>query len=105
VGAGQHEVCGALEGQGIRCWTAQAWHQAIIQAISGARIRVVVFSQHWNASQQVMRPVERAVHGGLAVLPSGSDSYSHRIRWRTSSIHRQHKTHNRESIRLSNRRR
>ncbi len=69
-------ICGTLEGQGIRCWIAprdinpgQEWGQAIIQAISGARIMVVVFSHHSNESQQVMREVERAVHGGLAVLP------------------------------------
>jgi len=69
-------ICGTLEAQGIRCWIAprdinpgQEWGQAIIQAISGARIMVVVFSHHSNDSQQVMREVERAVHGGLAVLP------------------------------------
>ncbi|MGB5622494.1 MAG: toll/interleukin-1 receptor domain-containing protein [Gammaproteobacteria bacterium] len=69
-------ICGTLEGQGIRCWIAprdinpgQEWGQAIIQAISGARIMVVVFSHHSNESRQVMREVERAVHGGLAVLP------------------------------------
>lgn len=69
-------VCGTLEARGIRCWIAprditpgQEWGQAIIQAIGGARIMVVVFSHHSNESPQVMREVERAVHAGLAVLP------------------------------------
>ncbi len=69
-------VCATLEAQGVRCWIAprditpgQEWGQAIIQAIGGARIMVVVFSHHSNESPQVMREVERAVHAGLAVLP------------------------------------
>lgn len=69
-------VCATLEAQGIRCWIAprdinpgQEWGQAIIQAIGGARVMVVVFSHHSNHSPQVMREVERAVHAGLAVLP------------------------------------
>jgi len=69
-------VCATLEGRGVRCWIAprditpgQEWGQAIIQAIGGARVMVVVFSHHSNESPQVMREVERAVHAGLAVLP------------------------------------
>ncbi|HEV3286176.1 MAG TPA: TIR domain-containing protein, partial [Steroidobacteraceae bacterium] len=40
-----------------------------IDAISSARLMVLVFSSHSNSSPQVRREVERAVHKQLPVLP------------------------------------
>jgi hypothetical protein len=48
---------------------AAEWAAEIIDAIAAARIMVLVFSSHSNASPQVRREVERAVHKEVPVLP------------------------------------
>jgi hypothetical protein len=65
-----------VEAQGIRCWVAPRdvapaadWAAEIIAAIAAARVMVLVFSASANASPQVRREVERAVHREVAVLP------------------------------------
>lgn len=65
-----------LESRGIGVWVAPRdiapaadWAEAIIEAISGARLMVLVFSAHCNASPQVRREVERAVHREIPILP------------------------------------
>jgi hypothetical protein len=65
-----------LESQGTGVWVAPRdispatdWAEAIIEAISGARLMVLVFSAHCNASPQVRREVERAVHREIPILP------------------------------------
>jgi hypothetical protein len=69
-------VCARLESRGIRCWYAprdvppgQTWAESILEAITGARVLVLVYTAHSNASPQVLREVERAVHHRLALLP------------------------------------
>ncbi|MBP1823236.1 toll/interleukin-1 receptor domain-containing protein [Mycobacterium sp. OAE908] len=69
-------VCAALEARGIRCWIAprdirpgQDWAAAIVDAIRGAQILVLVFSGHANESPQVRREVERAANLGKGLLP------------------------------------
>src|SRR5438067_13679162 len=69
-------VCATLEGQRIRCWVAPRdvlpglpYGEAIVDAIEGSRILVLVFSASANASPQVMREVERAVSRGLPIIP------------------------------------
>jgi tetratricopeptide (TPR) repeat protein len=69
-------TCAALEAAGIRCWIAPRdivsgmdWGEAIIDAIMGARIMVLIFSGSSNISPQVKREVERAVHRGIPVIP------------------------------------
>lgn len=69
-------ICSALEFRRVRCWIAprdiqpgQNWGEAIIDAIAGSRAIVLVFSQHANASDQVMREVERAVSKGCVIIP------------------------------------
>ncbi|MBE1552131.1 hypothetical protein GGC64_006218 [Mycobacterium sp. OAS707] len=69
-------VCAALEARGIRCWIAprdirpgQDWAAAIVDAIRGAQILVLVFSGHANDSPQVRREVERAANLGKGLLP------------------------------------
>jgi hypothetical protein len=69
-------VCAALEARGIRCWIAprdvvpgSEWGAAIVEAIRGAQVMVLVFSSHANASPQIRREVERAVNAGTVLIP------------------------------------
>ena len=45
------------------------WGGAIIDAISGCRVMVLVFSGNANRSQQIKREVERAVNKGVTIVP------------------------------------
>ena len=70
------ELVSRLEARGVSVWIAPRdispaadWAEEIIEAISGARLMLLVFSAHSNASPQVRREVERAVHKELPVLP------------------------------------
>jgi hypothetical protein len=70
------ELVARLEGQGIACWIAPRdiapsadWAAEIMDAISGARAMILVFSANSNQSPQVRREVERAVHKQLSILP------------------------------------
>ncbi|HET6475188.1 MAG TPA: toll/interleukin-1 receptor domain-containing protein [Thermoleophilia bacterium] len=69
-------VCAALEADHVRCYIAprdvlpgQRYAQALVDAIHGAKVFVLVFSAASNASHQVEREVDRAVSCGLPVLP------------------------------------
>jgi anti-sigma regulatory factor (Ser/Thr protein kinase) len=64
-----------LEQSGVGCWMApgdiepgRSYAEAIIAAIGRCRVMVVVFSANANASEQVLREVERAVSHGRKVL-------------------------------------
>jgi hypothetical protein len=70
------ELVTRLEARGLSVWIAPRdispaaeWAEEIIDAISSARLMVLVFSSHSNSSPQVRREVERAVHKQLPVLP------------------------------------
>jgi len=70
------ELVAHLEARNIDCWVAPRdiepsadWAEAIIDAISAARLMVLVFSASSNGSPQVRREVERAVHRELSILP------------------------------------
>jgi hypothetical protein len=70
------ELVAQLEANDFSVWIAPRdvspsaeWAEEIIDAISAARLMVLVFSSHSNASPQVRREVERAVHKQLPVLP------------------------------------
>jgi hypothetical protein len=65
-----------VENEGIHCWIAPRdiapsadWAAEIIDAISNARVMVLVFSGSSNDSPQVRREVERAVHKNVSILP------------------------------------
>lgn len=65
-----------LEARGIRVWIAPRdispaadWAADIIDAITSARLMLLVFSASSNDSGQVRREVERAVHKQLPILP------------------------------------
>jgi hypothetical protein len=69
-------VCAGLEARGIRCWVAPRdimpgvdWGAAIIDAIAGARVMVLIFSGNANTSQQIKREVERAVAKNVKIVP------------------------------------
>ncbi len=70
-----------LERSRIRCWVAPRdimpgadWGASIIQGIPGSRLMLVIFSSHANASDQVKREVERAVHQGIPTIQPRSSS-------------------------------
>jgi len=69
-------VVSALEAHGINVWVAPRdvvpgadWAEQIVDAISAAQLMVFVFSSHSNASPQVRREIERAVHKQVPILP------------------------------------
>ncbi len=69
-------VCARLESVGIRCWIAPrdivastSYGEAIIDAIHGAKLMVLVFSANANASGHIPKEVERAVSNGVPILP------------------------------------
>ena len=70
------ELVARIEKEGIQCWVAPRdiapstdWAAEIIDAISNARVMVLVFSASSNSSAQVRREVERAVHKQVSILP------------------------------------
>lgn len=70
------ELVARVEGEGINCWIAPRdiapsadWAAEIIDAISNARVMILVFSASSNNSPQVRREVERAVHKNVNILP------------------------------------
>jgi hypothetical protein len=84
-------VCAVLESRSIRCWVAPRdiqpgadWGESIVEAIRGARVMVLIFSENANQSVQIKREVERAIHHGVIIiplriqdiLPSGALEYS-----------------------------
>lgn len=69
-------VVATLEADGVRCWVAprdivpgKEWSEAIIDGINKSRMVVLIFSTNSNASQQVLREVERAVNRGMPIVP------------------------------------
>lgn len=69
-------VCAALESKGVRCWIAPrdipagaSWGAAIIEGIEDSRVMLLVFSEHSNGSDQVLREVERAVAKRIPLVP------------------------------------
>ena len=69
-------ACASLEAQGVRCWIAPRdilggddFADAVVAAISQARVFVLIFSSHSNASEHVRREVQAAFHRGAVVVP------------------------------------
>jgi TIR domain len=69
-------ACARLEAAGIRCWIAPrdivagtSYGEAIIDAIHGARVMVLVFSSSANSSGHIPKEVERAVSNGVPIIP------------------------------------
>ena len=69
-------IVAGLENEGIRCWIAprdvtpgDTWGEAIVNAISGSKIMVMILSDNSNQSRQVLREVERATAGEVIIIP------------------------------------
>ncbi len=69
-------VCAAIEARGFRCWiaprdvlTGMPYGEAIVDAIQGSRVMVVVFSSNANASTHIPKEVERAATRGVTIMP------------------------------------
>ncbi len=69
------ELVSRIEADGLSAWVAPRdiapsadWAAEIIEGISQARLMVLVLSSHSNASPQVLREVERAVHKRVPIL-------------------------------------
>ena len=69
-------VCAALEAKNLRCWIAPrdipagaSWGAAIVEGIEDSRAMLLVFSEHANSSDQVLRELERAVAKRKPVVP------------------------------------
>jgi hypothetical protein len=69
-------VVAGLENRSVRCWIAPrdvtpgtSWGQAIIDAIEGSIVMIVILSGNSNQSRQVVREVERAVAKGVVIIP------------------------------------
>lgn len=68
-------VCAVLEKHRIRCWIAPRdtpagdFADAIIKAISAAKVMVVIFSAHANLSENVKSEVAHGVSKGLIIIP------------------------------------
>jgi len=69
-------ACAALEAQRIRCWISPrdglpgvTYGEAIVGAIKGSRLMVLVFSNTANESPHVLREVERAVNSAIPIIP------------------------------------
>jgi hypothetical protein len=70
------ELVARIETEDINCWIAPRdiapstdWASEIIDAISNARVMILIFSTSSNESPQVRREVERAVHKQVSILP------------------------------------
>ncbi|MBN1322109.1 MAG: TIR domain-containing protein [Thermoleophilia bacterium] len=68
-------VCALLEAEGIQCWVAPRdvkagtdYAAAILNAIRGSQLVVLVFSTHSNTSPYALREIERSVAYGRPVL-------------------------------------
>ncbi len=69
-------VCAKVEARGIRCWIAPRdimpgvdWSDAIIDALSGCRVFLLLLSAASNNSEQVKRELQVAVGKGIPILP------------------------------------
>jgi hypothetical protein len=69
-------VCATLESAGVRCWIAPRdiqpgadWGEAIVNAIEGSRVLILIFSGHANESPQVKRELQHGFDSGVVVIP------------------------------------
>jgi tetratricopeptide (TPR) repeat protein len=69
-------ICATLESRHLRCWIAPrdilpgiSYPNAIIEAIEGSRIMILVFSSHSNTSPHVIRELSKAISSGVVIIP------------------------------------
>src|SRR2546423_10779776 len=68
-------ICGALEQSGIQCWVAPrdvrpggSFPGEITRAIQQSKVMLLIFSQHSNSSEQVLREVQLAVDCHVPII-------------------------------------
>src|SRR5580658_3312914 len=71
-----YDLVAHVESRGFECWIAprdvqggMEWAAEIVNAITVAKVMVLIFSASANSSQQVRREVMLAVHRGVRVVP------------------------------------
>ena len=71
-----YELVAFVEARGIECWIAprdvqggMEWAAEIVNAITVAKVMVLIFSASANSSPQVRREVMLAAHRGVRVVP------------------------------------
>jgi len=76
-------VCASLESAGIRCWIAprdvlpgRSYSGEITRAIQQSRAFVLIFSEHSNNSEQVLREVQLAANSRLHIVQFRIDPVS-----------------------------
>ncbi len=69
-------VCRLVEAHGLACWIAprdvgagRVFAEAILDGLREASVMLLIFSERANASNQVLREIERAVHFGKTIVP------------------------------------
>lgn len=69
-------ICHKFESEGIRCWYAPRdilpgvdWREAIMSAISEAKVFILVYSQNSNQSRQVLNEVTAAFDSSCVIIP------------------------------------
>ena len=69
-------LCAALEKRGIACWISsrditpgQNFQEAIVKALTEAKVMVLVFSSHANSSDEIKKELALASQNRLAVVP------------------------------------
>lgn len=68
-------ICAALEDSGIQCWVAprdvrpgRSFPGEITRAIQQSKVMLMIFSQHSNSSEQVLREVQLAVDCHVPII-------------------------------------
>ncbi|MEY2578849.1 MAG: hypothetical protein QOI49_1673 [Verrucomicrobiota bacterium] len=68
-------ICSALEDSGIQCWVAprdvrpgRSFPGEITRAIQQSKVMLMIFSQHSNSSEQVLREVQLAVDCHVPII-------------------------------------
>lgn len=89
-------ICRYLEGQGVSCWVAprditpgQDWAEAIVDAIGGSKLMLLVFSSHANDSSQINREISIASEGNIPIVPFRIEDIqpSRRLKYYLSTPH------------------
>jgi hypothetical protein len=69
-------LCASLESSGIPCWISsrditpgENFQEAIVRAVTGARVMVLVFSANANGSDEIKKELALASQNRLAVVP------------------------------------
>ena len=78
------KICTYLESKGKVCWIAprniavgKEYGEEIIRGIENSNVFVLVYSQHSNSSQHVLREVERAVSKKIPIITYALDNTPH----------------------------